>query len=299
MKLTELKFTSAGLQLSARLFLPEDTARPPVVVMAHGFAAEQTFRLPAFAEKFVERGLATLSFDYRNFGGSQGQPRNLVDPGRHLEDWRAAIAFARGLDQVDGSRLALWGSSFSGGHVLVTAARDPQIRAVVAQVPFVDGIATAKILSLRYTLTGLYHGALDLMASLTGGVHYVPVVADPSEFGLMNTPESKPGYLALVPPDSTWKNQAPGRIVFSLPAYRPIKHAAQIVCPTLIVLAENDSLIPAAAVRKCAARIKDVRLESLPVGHFDVYSGDNFERVAGMEAEFLTKHLTGMGLSKK
>jgi len=139
MKRIDADFVSKGLKCAAWLYLPEGAARPPVVVMAHGFAAERSFGLPAFAERFAEKGLAVLLFDYRNFGDSEGEPRNLVSPKRHLEDWRAAIAHARSLEAVDGTRLGLWGTSFSGGHVLVSAARDKGVRAVVAQVPFVDG----------------------------------------------------------------------------------------------------------------------------------------------------------------
>lgn len=289
-----LVFESRGLRCGARLFLPPGGSRPPpVVVMAHGFAAEQTFRLPAFAERFAAAGLAVLSFDYRNFGASQGEPRNLVDPGRHVEDWTAALAFVRGLRQVDGTRIGLWGSSFSGGHVLVVAAGDGAVRAVVSQVPFVDGLATAAALSLRQSLTGLFHGLVDLAASLFGQVHCVPVVSDPSRFGLMNTPDAKQGYLALVPEGSSWQNRAPARVVLKTAAYRPVAQAARVRCPVLVICAERDALIPARAVRRCATRIPSCRLEALPVGHFDVYLGECFEEVVRMETEFLAGALLG------
>jgi len=287
----DLVFMSKGLRCGARLFLPPGTSRPPAVLMAHGFAAEQDFRLPAFAERFVARGMAVVTFDYRNFGASDGEPRNLVDPRRHVEDWLAAIGFVRGLDRVDGSRLGLWGTSFSGGHVLVAAARDGRVAAVVSQVPFVDGLATLMNLRPLFGMIGMVHGLLDLMSSRLGRTHCVPVVSDPEHFGLMNTPESKSGYLALVPEGSGWKNQTPARIVLTLPAYRPTAHAGQILCPVLMICAEKDSLIPARAVRSCAAKIRSGRLETLPVGHFEVYFGECFERVVELEAEFLAGRL--------
>jgi len=291
MNRNELTFASKGLSCSARLYLPQNSSKPPVVVMAPGFAGEQDFRLAAFAEKFVEKGLAVITFDYRNFGKSEGAPRNLVDPKRHVEDWLAAIAFARELKQVDGARIGLWGTSFSGGHVLVAAARYGKVKAVVSQVPFVDGLATVMNFSPIYNLTGIYHGLIDLIGSLFGKTHYVPVVADPDQFGLMNTPESKPGYLALVPEGSDWRNEAPARIALTLPAYRPVSYAAQISCPVLIICAENDSLNPAKAVEKCASKCKSATIISLPVGHFEVYFGDSFEKVSEMEAKFLAREL--------
>jgi dienelactone hydrolase len=299
MIVNELNFESNGIRCGAVLFLPEGAATPPVVVMAHGFAAQQDFRLPAYAEKFVGRGLAVMTFDYRNFGKSAGAPRNLVNPKRHVEDWLAAIGFARGLKTVDGSRLGLWGTSFSGGHVLVAAAKDGRVAAVVSQVPFVDGIATALTLSPVSSLTGIGHGLADVAAALFGGVHYVPVVSDPGRFGLMNTPDAMDGFLALVPKDTTWENKAPARIALTLANYRPVSHAGRINCPVLMVCAEKDSLIPAGAVRKCAAKIKNARLEVLPVGHFEVYVGDLFEKVSALEADFLAEKLELAGQRRK
>jgi fermentation-respiration switch protein FrsA (DUF1100 family) len=95
----------------------------PCVVMAHGFGATKEGRLDAYAERFVERGMAALVFDYRHFGDSSGDPRQLIDIGRQHEDWQAAVEKARSLDGIDADRIALWGSSNSGGHVVWVAAR--------------------------------------------------------------------------------------------------------------------------------------------------------------------------------
>lgn len=96
----------------------------------------------------VRRGRlrACLVFDYRNFGDSEGRPRQLLDIGMQLQDWLAAVAYGRTLPGVDDHRIGLWGTSFGGGHVIATAARLPGIAAVVAQCPFTDGIASARTL---------------------------------------------------------------------------------------------------------------------------------------------------------
>ena len=126
-------FKSGGKRCAAWLYLPHGKEKPPLVVMAHGFGAQRDFGLPPFAERFAQRGMAVFLFDYRGFGASEGEPRNLVNPWRHLRDWKAAVAYVRKLAQVDGGRVALWGSSYSGGHVMVTAARDGGIAAICAQ----------------------------------------------------------------------------------------------------------------------------------------------------------------------
>ena len=281
-----LTFVSHGFKLSAWLFLP-DVARLPVVVMAHGFGASRVLGLRPFAERFAAAGLAALVFDYRNFGDSEGKPRNLISPRRHGEDWLAAIDFAAALPEVDGSRMGLWGTSFSGGHVLVAAAARPAVKAVVSQVPFVDGLGVALSYPPLFSLKAVGHGLLDALGSLVGRRHYVPIVGTPDEFALLNQPDCMPGYLSLAPAGVELENRTPAAVSLVLSSYRPTTRAAKIKCPVLMIAAENDSLIPLKDVEKCAAKIARVQKVSLPVGHFEVYTGAWFEKVSAMEAEFL------------
>jgi pimeloyl-ACP methyl ester carboxylesterase len=285
-------FMCGGTRCAAWLYLPEGSEKPPVVVMAHGFGAERTFGLPPFAERFAAEGLAVLLFDYRNFGDSGGEPRYLVNPWRHLRDWEAALEHAASLPEVDGGRIGLWGSSYSGGHVMVTAARRPEVRALVAQVPFVSGPASALRGGARHALQATVEGLKDVAGALAGREpHYVPIVADPNDFGIMNTPESKPGYMAIVPPDSDWRNECPARAVLQLLFYRPGARARRVKCPALVILGNRDSLIPPRSVERAASRMREVTIIHLEAGHFDVYRGDCFALVVEREAEFLARHL--------
>src|SRR5579875_3268138 len=140
----DIRFPSGGAMISAWLYRPEGSGPAPLLVMAHGLGAVRSMRLDAYAERFSAAGYACLVFDYRNFGDSGGRPRQLVDVGMQLQDWAAAVAYARTLPDIDSHRIGLWGTSFSGGHVIATAARLPGIAAVVAQCPFTDGIASAR-----------------------------------------------------------------------------------------------------------------------------------------------------------
>ncbi len=291
---TDHRFRVGRLRCAAWLYVPEGKTRPPVVVMAHGFGAQRDFGLQPYAERFVSEGMAVFLFDYRNFGASEGKPRNLVNPWRHLRDWKHAVSYVRSLKEVDGGRIALWGSSYSGGHVMVTASRDPEIRAVCAQVPFVDGISSAAYTGWRHAWQATVAGLRDLGRAITFREPYkVPIVSDPETFGIMNTPESKPGYLALVPEGSDWKNECPARAVLELLFYRPATRTREVRCPALIVLGEKDSLIRPRAVEKAVSRMREVTIVHLPVGHFDVYTGEWFNRVVAMQADFLRRHLEG------
>ncbi len=211
-------FASGSERCAAWLYLPAGADNPPIVVMGHGFAAERDFRLPAYAEAFASRGYAVLLFDYRGFGSSAGSPRQLVSPRRHLADWQAAVDHVRSLPQVDATRMVLWGSSFGGGHALVTAARNPDVAGVIAQVPYVESVSTLRRLTLGELLQAVGSGIRDLFRALTGRAPYtVPVYANPGEFACMNTPESAAGYAAMVPAGSAWTNACPARIFLTLP----------------------------------------------------------------------------------
>src|SRR5205823_9537461 len=131
-----------GMTLRGWLYLPDRAAGPvPTIVMAHGFSAVKEMYLDAFAEVFVQAGLGALVFDNRNFGASDGEPRQEIDPWQQVRDYRHAITYAGTLDDVDSTRIGVWGSSYSAGHVLVVGAIDRRVKAVVAQVPLISGSA--------------------------------------------------------------------------------------------------------------------------------------------------------------
>lgn len=288
---TDSPFLSQGLTCSAWLYMPPGRTqgqRYATIVMAFGFAGEKTFRLPSYAERFVEEGWAVLVFDYRNFGESEGTPRNLVNPWRHVEDYKAAVAHARNLPQVDPDQIILFGSSFSGGHVLKVAAEDSRIRCVLSQVPFVDGIASLRVRRSLDILGAFTAGVRDAVRMLTGSAPFtLPVYSGPDRLAFMNTAESEKGYASVVEGTETWQNACPARIALTIAFYRPIASAHKIRCPVFIVLAKHDSLVPADAVLKTVYRIKGAMALELECGHFDPYHGQWFEQATRAMIQFL------------
>ncbi|MGM0452571.1 MAG: alpha/beta hydrolase [Thermodesulfobacteriota bacterium] len=288
-----IAFQSRSATCRGDLYLPAAAERPPVVIMAHGFGAERTFGLPAFAQRFAENGLAVMLFDYRNFGDSDGEPRNLVDAGRHLADWQAALAHVKTLEAVNPDKIGLWGSSFSGGHVIVTAAREKGVSAIVAQVPFVDSISTLGKLGVGFLLRTIPHALREIGRLLTfRRPHYIRIVGTPEEFAVLNTPESYPGYTAMIPADTDWENRCPARILLTFAAYRPIGWAKSVNCPALLMAGEQDSLIDIGAVKKTADAMPHARLIQYPFGHFDIYTGNAFENAVSEQTDFLLQHLS-------
>lgn len=290
-------FDSQGVRCEADLYVPSAGDPPwPVVVIAHGFGAERDWGLSPYAERFAEAGVAAFVFDHRYHGASGGTPRRLIDPRRQLEDWSAAIGHVASLERIDPDRVALWGTSFSGGHVLATARREPRVRAVVAQVPFVDGAVTfahqalskGPVGSLRTTGRAL----ADQAAALAGREPVeVPIVSRPGEGGLLDTAGSLEGYEALIPDDRAWVNRTPARVVLTLPLYRPGRRAEGIEAPVHVTLAEEDSLLPVEATEDLIDRLEDPQVESIPAGHFEVYQEPWFDKVADAQAAFLSEAL--------
>jgi len=286
----DVTFKSQGTNCAAWLYLPESVNKPPLVIMAHGTGGERTFRLPAFAEHFAREGMACLVFDYRNFGDSEGEPRNLIKPSRHLEDWQSAIDYACSLKSVDSKRLALWGTSLSGGHVIVTATKTPRISAIVAQVPFVDGRSSSR--SFGYKLQAVFHGLWDiLLATLFNRRHYIPIVSDPNSFAIINTLDALEGAKRLLPPRMKPGRKCPAEIAIMGYFYRPIEFASKVECPALFIYAEHDTLISPEIIKEAAQKVKYITIVGLPIEHFDIYEGDAFEKAVSIEAEFLKKHL--------
>ena len=135
----EVEFNSDGLKCRGTLTTPEGEGPFPIVLLAGGWCYVQEIVMPNYAEHFLDAGFATLLFDYRNFGKSEGQVRQHLDPWWQIEDYRNAISFAETLPEIDSERIAIWGISYAGGHVLIVGALDPRVKCIVSTIPVVDG----------------------------------------------------------------------------------------------------------------------------------------------------------------
>jgi uncharacterized protein len=263
-------------------------------VMAHGLGATRDASLAPYAERFAAAGMHVLLFDYRHFGTSDGEPRQLVSVRRQLQDYAAAIEFARALAGVDPERVAVWGTSFAGGHALVTAARQHGVAAAVCQCPMMDGLAAVRRI-LQYAgpgqllrLTG--HGLWDAVLAPLGRAHYLPTVGPPGSLAVMSSPDADAGYRALGPPD--FRCEIAARIALTVGLYRPVRYADRVRCPVLVQICEQDSVAPATAAEAVVRRLGERgEVQRYPIGHFEPYMGAWFERSVGDQVDFLRRHL--------
>ncbi len=298
--LTDTGFDSHGTRCAAWYLHAESDALTgargrPCVVMGHGFGATKDAGLLPFAERFADAGADVLVFDYRGYGTSEGTPRQNVAHRRHREDYHAAIAHARGLDGVDPERIVLWGSSYSGGHVIPVAAKDGQVAAVVSQGAAMDGLAALLEIG-RYAGVGQLlkltaHGLRDVVGSVLGRPpHLIPVVGPPGTLAAITADGAETGYRSIMGP--TFRNEMCARGALIIPLNRPVTAAARLRAPLFLVLATDDNVAPPAAVRAVAVKAgAGAEVLELASGHFDIYTGELFERSVSAQVDFLRRTL--------
>ena len=305
--MTEITFTSHGVRCAAwHLPAATDTfsaqAGRPCVVMAHGFGGTRDTGLLAYAEAFAQAGIDAFVFDYRGFGASHGTPRQLVSYRRQRQDYHAAIAAARALPGVDPGRIVLWGTSYSGGHVIAVTARDARVAAVIAMTPATDGLAALAQIA-RYAGPGQLarataHGLLDAASALTRRApHHVPVVGPPGSTAIISTPGAEAGYLAMAGP--TWRNQVCARSALEVGLNRPTTSARRLTCPILVQVGDRDMVASPDAARRTARKAGQLaQLREYPVDHFDVYQGRWQQRALADQLGFLSRTLAPLSVTQ-
>lgn len=289
---SKVSFLSDGQRCVADFYQPAGEGPFPLIIQAHGLGGVKTMRLGAFAERFVAEGYACLVFDYRHFGESEGQPRQLLNIDKQLQDWQAAIDHAHTLSNVDKAKIAIWGTSFGGGHVLSAAAKDKRVAAVISQCPFTNGAASSMTLSPWISLKLSTRAIIDKVGSFIGAKPVmVALAANPGETALMNAHDAMSGYQALKPAGENIPNYVAARFALDIVRYYPGRKAKEIEAPVLFCICENDTVAPSGPTFKYAAQAPKGVVKRYADGHFDIYVGEAFERVVKDQIAFLQQHL--------
>ena len=269
----------------------------PTIVMAHGYSAVKEMYLDSFAEVFCDAGFAVLVYDNRNLGASDGEPRGEIDPWRQINDYRDAITFAGTLSEVDKDRIGVWGSSYSGGHVIVVGALDRRVKCVVSQVPLISGLRNAKRL-VRSDLLAVTRAAFDAdrEARYRGdSPGTLPVVSeDPSVPCALPTEDSlrffKEVHESRAP---SWRNEVTLRSIEMFWEYEPGWYISRI-CPTpfMLAVAAGDHLVPVdLACEAFEQALEPKKLIVVPGGHFDAYTGEAFKVNSAAQRDWFVQHL--------
>ncbi|HWM02544.1 MAG TPA: alpha/beta hydrolase [Actinophytocola sp.] len=292
----DIEFDAEGVTLRG-WFYPADGASgtAATIVMAHGFSAVKEMYLDAYADVFAAAGLNALVFDNRNFGASDGEPRQEIDPWAQVRDYRHAITYAGTLPETD-DRIGVWGSSYSGGHVLVVAAIDRRVKAVACQVPMVSGHDNFRALVRADLIAGFQAGFNDDRAARFRGDPpvLVPVVAeDPMAPCALPTHDSWEWFSETGKTRApSWRNEVTLRSVEMFSEYEPIAYLPYISpTPLLMQPAIGDHLTPCdLAVAAYEKAREPKKLNILPGGHFDAYV-KGFDDSSGPARDWFVRHL--------
>lgn len=288
-------FPSGSEQCAAWLYRPDGPPKPrPLVIMAHGLGANREMGLDRYARRFAAAGMGALVFDYRNFGASGGEPRQLISIRGQREDWRSAISFARTIKGFDATRIALWGTSFGGGHVLSIAREDDYLAAVVAQCPFTSGWASTMA---KGPISIVRTGTLALLDQLIGPIIRRPIKARLAgrkrSAALMSASDVPEGFgrLAEESESETYQPKVAARIGLRVLFDAPWRRTRGIKVPVLYSLCDEDSVAPIRTSLKAAERTKHAIVKRYEIGHFDIYFDDWFEKAVYDQTDFLVSVL--------
>lgn len=298
----DIEFSVEGTILRGWLFKPISLVNMPAVVMAHGWGCLKEFYLDRYAEAFAKRGLAVLVFDNRNFGASDGEIRQEIDPWQQVRDYRHAITFIQSLPFVDASQIGIWGTSYSGGHVLTVAAIDKRVKAVVSQVPTISGWQgmLRRIFPANWEKT--YADFNEDRAERFKGAppRLVPIYSNPSS-GTNSSHASQDAYEFYsgrsADEKDKWRfqhfrNEVTLRSVEMYSEYEPGAYIERIApTPLLMLVAENDVVAVTDQALQAFNRANGVKsLHVFKGGHFSAYNAES-NTLANMAAEWFEKYL--------
>lgn len=290
--------TEDGVTLRGWHYPARDADGPaPTVIMAHGFTATREIYLDDFAAVFADAGLGVIVYDHRNFGASDGEPRSHADPWAQINGYRDAITWAQAQPDVDAERIGVWSSSYSGGHVLVTAAIDRRVKCVVSQVPLTWGLETARRLIRGDMWTGLRAAFdADRQARARGeACGTMPVTAPEGEPCALPTADTHEFFTGLSAEGSAgWRNEVTLRSIEMFTEYEPADYIGRIApTPLMLVVATGDHLTPFdLGARAYEQALEPKNLLILPGGHFDAYTGEPFRISSAAQCDWYRTHLT-------
>lgn len=275
------------INLRGWFYLPEHLPAP-CIIMTHGFTALKEHYLSKFAEVFARAGMCVLVYDNRNFGESEGEPRFEVNPELQVRDLSDAISYVQTKPEVDPEKIGLWGTSFSGGHVMVAASMDSRVKCAVAQVPFVKGhhefLQTTRpdlweIIQKKYAAdsNGRAQGKSPAMTPV--------ITSDPTKSVVMKQPEAYDFFTNL----PEWQNQVTLKSVQMSGDYAPIDRISKINIPVLFIIADQDTICLTELAQKAFERINSPKKCVMIKGHhFSAYH-EQFDLCAKEACEWFKK----------
>jgi len=297
-----ITFDAEGTTLRGWLYRPTGNTKAPAIIMTHGWSCIKELYLDKYAEAFARNGYAVLAYDHRNFGESDGYPRQEIDPWQQVRDYRHAITFMQTQPFVDPERIGIWGTSYSGGHVLVVSAIDKRVKCVVSQVPTISGwqgmlrrIFPAHWENMRKQFdqdrTNRFQGE---------PAQLVPVVPIPNNTTEVShgSPDAWEFFTGKNAPQTDqwrfekWRNEVTLRSIELYSEYEPGSYIERISpTPLLMLVAENDVVAVTDEALKAFNQAREIKkLHIFPGNHFSAYI-DQFNNLSSEAVNWFKRFL--------
>jgi pimeloyl-ACP methyl ester carboxylesterase len=287
---TRLTFLSRGTRCAGWLTLPPGAGPHPAVVLAHGFGADHTMGLQTYEQHFAAAGIATLAFDYRHLGASDGSPRQRLSLRRHRQDLGAALDHVRRLPGIDASRVGLWGTSLGAMHVLRVAAVRPEVAAVVVQCPIVDGPATLTKLGPAAVVRLTPAIIADTVRRSFGVTpRYVPIVGPPGALAAVTVAGAQEGWNSLAA--ESFDNRVGAADMLQIAVTSAKRAARRIQAPLLVCVSRRETLIDPRHVEDVARRAPRGEMRHYDGDHFAIYHPPLVGELLADQTAFLRRHL--------
>jgi pimeloyl-ACP methyl ester carboxylesterase len=285
-------FDSRGTRCAAWLTLPAGAGPHPAVVLVHGLGATHDMMLAQYEQHFAAAGIATLAFDYRYTGASDGRPRQHISTRDQCRDVAAAIAQLGDRADVDAARIGLWGTSLGGMNVIRVAAVRDDVAVAVVQCPIVHGPGAARRLGLLASLRLAPAITEDLLRlALRRGRRYVPIVGPPGGFAMVTVDGAEAGWNSTVPQGGSFDNRIAAADAVTMVTTSALRHARNITAPLLVCVCDRENLMDPKYAEVVARRAPRGIARHYESDHFAIYHPPLVSRVLADQTAFLQEHL--------
>ena len=289
----DVSFIVEGSRISAWFYKTDNSTPSPCIIMSHGFGGTKDMALEQYALKFTKRGYSVLVYDYRYYGKSEGQPRQLYCGIYQVEDLKGAVKYVRAREDVDENKVVLWGTSAGANYGIIVAAEDFRIAAVIAQCGAFDHKEDNKLyygeVGKMFFIKLLVHAQRDKGRSRFGlSPHKYPAYGKPGTIAMLNTAGSFEGIEKLAVGSELFKNETCARLAFMPHPADPLKAAPIVKCPVQVLVCKKDNLVsPKSHIRLVEILGEKADVIEYPIGHFDIYFGESFEKATNEQLAFL------------
>lgn len=298
-----IAFESQGAVLRGRLYVPKEdsTKRHPIIVMAHGFTSTiNHMTADNYAERFREAGFAILLYDHRNLGISGGEPRQEINFWVQSRGYIDAIDFVHTLEEIDPSKIAIWGASMSAREAFLVGSIDERIAAIITLIPaFGDTFPKEDQDSSRYALAKDIILSKDIFALPHTKSKPMAVVSH-DQIGAPSKLKELTAFRWFIEYGgrfgTQWKNEVSFSTIETPEDFHIGQCAPHLNAPILMIVAKNDEMTGASpeVTRELFQRIdQPKKWVYISGGHFGLlyYPSILFEESIRAQIKFLQENL--------